>query len=149
VTLRAMSGMTPSPIIVDLFTQDLHVESHGILRADQRRMTAGVDADWRSAIFHAETNDDVHADHWEMHPLADEAVCCLRGATRIYVRAVKPGTPDELVPLLPCQAAIVPRGRWHRLEVDEPTDLLALTVRRGTQFEKRDDQPRTRNQPAS
>jgi hypothetical protein len=111
-------------------------------------MTAGVDADWRSAIFHAETNDDVHADHWEMHPLADEAVCCLRGAIRIDVRAAKPGTPDELVPLLPCQAAIVPRGRWHRLEVDErPTSspsrsAAARSSRSGTTNHGQETNPR-------
>jgi mannose-6-phosphate isomerase-like protein (cupin superfamily) len=130
--------MTPSITIVDLFTHDLHVESRGNIRADQRQMTASdSDADWRSAIFHAETDDDVHADHWEKHPLADEAVCCLHGAIRLHLRATQPDTPDDLVQLLPGQAAIVPRDRWHRLEVDQPTDLLAITVRRGTQLEKR------------
>jgi mannose-6-phosphate isomerase-like protein (cupin superfamily) len=128
--------MTPSITIVDLFTHDLHVESRGTIRADERRMVDS-DADWRSAIFHAETDDDVHADHWEKHPLADEAVCCLHGAIRLYLRAAQPDTPDDLVQLLPGQAAIVPCDRWHRLEVDEPTDLLAITVRRGTQLEKR------------
>jgi mannose-6-phosphate isomerase-like protein (cupin superfamily) len=70
-------------------------------------------------------------------PIADEAVCCLHGAIRLYLRAAQPDTPDDLVQLLPGQAAIVPCDRWHRLEVDEPTDLLAITVRRGTQLEKR------------
>ena len=69
--------------------------------------------------------------------LADEAVCCLHGAIRLHLSATQPDTPDDLVQLLPGQAAIVPRDRWHRLEVDEPTDLLAITVRRGTQLEKR------------
>jgi hypothetical protein len=31
--------------------------------------------------------------------------------------------------LLPGQAVIVPRDRWHRLELDEPSDLLVVTAR--------------------
>lgn len=133
-----MSDTTPSITIVDLFTHDLHFESRETIRADQRRMTANdSDADRRLTVFHAETDDDVHADHWEKHPLADEAVCCLHGAIRLHFRAVNPDTPDDVVQLLPGQAAIVPRDRWHRFEVNQPADLLAVTVRRDTQLEKR------------
>ncbi len=131
-----MSATTPSNII-DVFTHGLHFERRGTVRADQHRMANDDDNDWRLAIFHVETDDDVHADHWEKHPLADEAVCCLHGAIRLYLRAAQPDTPDDLVQLLPGQAAIVPCDRWHRLEVDEPTDLLAVTTRRGTKHEKR------------
>ena len=102
VTVRAMSDTTPSITIVDLFTHDLHFESRETIRADQRRMTANdSDADRRLTVFHAETDDDVHADHWEKHPLADEAVCCLHGAIRLHFRAVNPDTPDDVVQLLP------------------------------------------------
>ena len=72
VTLRVMRDTTPSSTIADLFTHDLHFESSGTICAEERRMADG-DADWRPAIFHAETDADVHADHWEKHPLADEA----------------------------------------------------------------------------
>jgi len=130
-----MTDTTSSGTIVDLFTDDLHVEPRGAIRAEERRMADG-DADWRLAAFHAETADDVHADHWEKHPHADEAVCCLSGATRLCLRAVQPGTPDEVVRLLPGQAVIVPHDRWHRFELEEPTDLLALTLRHGTQLER-------------
>jgi hypothetical protein len=131
-----MSDTTPSTTIVDLFTHDLHFESLETIRADERRFADGV-AEWRLAIFHAETDDDVRADHWEKHPLADEAVCCLRGAIRLHLRADQPGRSDDVVRLLACQAAIVPRDRWHRLEIEEPADLLAVTTRHGTQLEKR------------
>jgi hypothetical protein len=132
-----MSGVTPSSSIVDLFTHDLHFEPSGIIRADERRMTDGNPA-WRSAaIFQVETPEDVHADHWEKHPLGEEAVCCLRGAILLYLRGTQPDTPDDLIHLLPGQVSIVPRDRWHRLEADEPTDLLAVTVRHGTKLEKR------------
>jgi hypothetical protein len=130
-----MSDTTPSTTIVDLSTHDLHFESLETIRADERRFADGV-AKWRLAIFHAETDDDVHADHWEKHPLADEAVCCLRGAIRLHLRADQPG-PDDVFRLLPGQASIVPRDRWHRLEVEEPADVLAVTTRHGTQLAKR------------
>jgi hypothetical protein len=37
--------------------------------------------------------------------------------------------------LLPGQAVIVPGDRWHRLELDEPSDLLVVTARGRTQHE--------------
>ncbi len=129
-----MSSTTPGSTTVDLVTHHLQFDAHGSIWADERR-AAGGDADWRLALFHVETADDVHADHWEVHPLADEAVCCLHGAIRLYLRATQPDAPDELVHMLPGRAVIVPRGRWHRLELDEPTELLAVTVRRGTELE--------------
>jgi len=36
-------------------------------------------------------------------------------------------------------AVIVPRGRWHRLELDAPSDLMSITLRDGTRLEKRTD----------
>ena len=134
--MRVMTDTTLSDTIVDVFTRDLHFESHGTVRAEERRMADG-DADWRLAMFHAEIADDVHADHWEKHPLADEAVCCLSGAIRLRVRATQPGTPDDVVRLVPGRAVIMPRDRWHRFEFEAPTDLLAVTLRRGTQLQAR------------
>jgi quercetin dioxygenase-like cupin family protein len=83
-----------------------------------------------------ETADDVHADLWEMHPLADEAVCCLTGTLGLHLRATQPDTPDDVIHLLPGRAVIVPRGRWHRIDFEESAVLLAATVRRGTELEK-------------
>jgi len=40
----------------------------------------------------------------ESHPIADEAVCCLCGAVRLYLRA-QPAAADGVVQLLPGQAA--------------------------------------------
>jgi hypothetical protein len=96
-----MSDTTPSSTIVDLFTHDLHFESRATIRADERRFANGG-AGWRLAIFHAETDDDVHADHWEKHPLADEAVCCLRGAIRLPPTSqVRPTTWSDSSPARP------------------------------------------------
>jgi hypothetical protein len=57
--LAIMSGTTPNSTSVDLFTQDLHFESGGTIRADERRM-ADDHTDWRLAMFHVKAADDVH-----------------------------------------------------------------------------------------
>ena len=129
-----MHGMTVTST-VDLFTQHLLFEPSGTVRADERRMAGGGD-EWRLAMFHAETDDEVHADQWEQHPNADEAVCCVSGGIRLHLRGAQPGTPDDVVQLGPGRAVVIPRGRWHRLELREPSDLLVVTLRRGTQLEK-------------
>jgi hypothetical protein len=98
-----MSDTTPSSTIVDLFAHDLHFESHETIRDDERRFADGG-AEWRLAIFHAETDDDVHADHWGKQPLADEAVCCLRGAIRLHLvptSRVHPTTWSDSSPARP------------------------------------------------
>jgi len=124
--------------VVDLFTHYLHLETRGIVRARERRMAdSDGDAAWRLAMFHADTDDDVHADLWERHPLADEVVCCLRGAIRLHIRPTQPDAPTDVVHLVPGQATTVPPDRWRRLEVEEPADLLVVSIRRGTQLERR------------
>lgn len=74
-----------------------------------------------------------------MHPEAEEAVCCLTGGVRVYFRPTAPGDSEEMVRLPAGTAAIVPRGRWHRLELDAPSDLMAITLRSGTRLEMRTD----------
>lgn len=131
--------MTTTPIEapVDLFASALRIHPDGAVRAAQRRM-AGDDSDaWHIATFHVETDEDVHADHWEMHPEAEEAVCCLAGGVRVHFRPAGPGGDEEVVRLGAGTAAIVPRGRWHRLELDATSDLMSITRRRGTRLEKR------------
>ncbi|MET9182698.1 cupin [Kitasatospora aureofaciens] len=130
--------MTTTPIAaVELFASALHIHPDGDVRATERRMTGG-DADaWQMAAFHVETDADVHADHWEMHPAAEEAVCCLAGGVRVHFRPVEPGATEEMVRLPAGTAVVVPRGRWHRLELDAPSDLMSITLRHGTRLERR------------
>jgi mannose-6-phosphate isomerase-like protein (cupin superfamily) len=122
---------------LDLFASALHILPGGEVRAAERRMAASPDGAWQIGTFHVETDADVHADHWEMHPEADEAVCCLSGGLRMYFRPAEPGDPDEAVQLHPGSAVVVPRGRWHRLELDAPSDLMSITLRQGTRLERR------------
>ncbi|MFJ8471268.1 cupin domain-containing protein [Kitasatospora sp. NPDC094011] len=130
--------MTTTPITaVDLFAAALHIRPDGDVRAAERRMSGGDADTWQVATFHVETDADVHGDHWEMHPAADEAVCCLSGGVRVYFRPVEDGAEEETVRLPAGSAVVVPRGRWHRLELDAPSDLMSITLRGGTKLERR------------
>ena len=119
---------------IDMFASGITFHPSGDVRAAELRMTSG-DGAWQIGTFRAETDADVHADHWEMHPAAEEAVCCLAGGVRIYFRAAEPGGAEEMVRLPAGTAVIVPRGRWHRLELDGPSDLMSVTLRQGTRLE--------------
>ncbi|MFI8454788.1 cupin domain-containing protein [Kitasatospora sp. NPDC085464] len=132
--------MTTTPTTaVDLFASALHIHPDGNVLATGRRMTGGDPGAWQVATFHVETDADVHADHWEMHPAAEEAVCCLTGGVRVHFRPAAPGDAEETVRLTAGRAVIVPRGRWHRLELDAPSDLMSITLRTGTRLERRSD----------
>lgn len=124
---------------IDLFASALHFHPDGDVRAVERQMTSSSSGAWQIATFHVETNADVHADHWEMPPAAEEAVCCLTGGIRLYFRPDAPGGAEDMVQLQPGTAVVVPRGRWHRLELDTPSDLMSITLRNGTRLEKRTD----------
>lgn len=124
---------------VGLFASALHLHPDGDVRAVERQMTSSSSGAWQIATFHVETNADVHADHWEMHPEAEEAVCCLTGGIRLYFRPDAPDGTEDMVQLQAGAAVIVPRGRWHRLELDAPSDLMSITLRHGTRLEKRTD----------
>ncbi|MDT0305807.1 cupin domain-containing protein [Streptomyces sp. DSM 44917] len=130
--------MTTTPASpIDLFASALHIHPDGDLRAGERRMTSSDSGAWQIATFHVATDSDVHADHWEVHPEAEEAVCCLTGGVRVCFRPTTPGGAEDVVRLRAGTAVIVPRGRWHRLELDAPSDLMTITLRHGTRHEKR------------
>lgn len=124
--------MTLKPI--DMRARALHLHPDGSVRDDAPR-TAGQPEGWHLATFHADTDADVHADTWEMHPSAEEVVCCLAGALRLILRPEQPAAEPETVRLPSGTCCVVPRGRWHRIELDEPTDLMSVTLRHGTRRE--------------
>lgn len=125
--------MTVSPI--DLYSAAIRLTGERQAQHTERRFDAVRDG-WHIMAFRTETNDDSHADHWEMHPGADEVVSCLTGAIRMYFRTEGAGD-DEEIPLAANAAVIVPKGRWHRIEVDVPSDILAVTVLENTQLQPR------------
>jgi mannose-6-phosphate isomerase-like protein (cupin superfamily) len=127
--------MTHAPI--DMFARALRLHDDGAVRDEPFQVRDGMEG-WQLAAFHAETDEDVHADHWEVHPSAEEAVCCLSGGMRLILRPEEPGAREEVVRLTPGSCFIVPRGRWHRLELDGPTDLMSVTLPNGSRLEPRD-----------
>jgi mannose-6-phosphate isomerase-like protein (cupin superfamily) len=122
-----------TPTVVELCRQPLRLAPDGAVETAAGG-PAVHDTGWVLARFHAETDADVHADHWERHPGGDEVVASLGGSLRAVFRGER-GQPDQVVTLGPGGAAVIPRGRWHRLQVDGPTDLLVVTVRPGTELE--------------
>ncbi|XVQ06246.1 cupin [Spirillospora sp. CA-255316] len=126
--------MTVAPI--DLFASLVHLHQGGGIHAEPQVLDSERDG-WRLRAFHAKTDADVHADHWEVHPEAEEVVSCLIGKIRLYLRPERPGQQEEEIRLAAGTAAIVPRGRWHRIELDVPSNILAVTLPRGSRLEKR------------
>ncbi|WKX73653.1 cupin domain-containing protein [Streptomyces sp. XD-27] len=126
--------MTVTPI--DLFASFIHLRQGGHVHAEQPVFDPERDG-WQVMAFHVETDADLHADHWEVHPEADEVVCCLSGGIRLYLRPERPGDEEEEIRLAAGTAAIVPRGRWHRTALDAPGDIMAVTLPRGSRLEKR------------
>lgn len=73
------------------------VVAHGLAAGQMPSSDSGA---WQVATFRMETDADVHADHWEMHPRAEEAACCLTGGIRLYFRpshleGTQPTTPGR------------------------------------------------------
>ncbi|MGW0665399.1 cupin [Streptodolium elevatio] len=122
----------PTPPI-DLFSSPVHLRPDGGIQTAHAAMAAGAELDgWLLAVMHAESEADVHSDLWELHPDADEFVSCITAEIRIVFRPERSGDTDEEIRLTPGTAAIVPRGRWHRLIVDTPGYMMAVTLPRGT-----------------
>ncbi|SPL88904.1 unnamed protein product [[Actinomadura] parvosata subsp. kistnae] len=130
---KDVPDMTVTPI--DLFAHPLHLRQGGGIHPEKRATDCGEDG-WQLTALHARTDADVHADHWEVHPEADEVISCLIGKIRLYLRAEHSGQEEE-IRLMAGTAAIVPRGRWHRIELDIPSNILAVTLPRGSRLEKR------------
>ncbi|BDM74269.1 hypothetical protein HEK616_77560 (plasmid) [Streptomyces nigrescens] len=126
--------MTLTPI--DLFSSFIHLRQDGQVRAEQPVFDAEREG-WQLMAFRVQTDAEVHADHWEVHSDADELVSCLTGGIRLVLRPDQPGDKEEEIKLTAGTAAIVPRGRWHRMALDAPSDILSVTLPRGSRLEKR------------
>ncbi|MCV7400094.1 cupin domain-containing protein [Mycobacterium fragae] len=119
--------------VIDMFSNLMELRDGGAVVERQR----GVSGDWglwTVAAFHADSNDAVHSHVWERHPLGDELLYLLSGAITVHMRdhADGEGAPRALSPGTCC---VVPAGQWHRLTVEEPGDLVAITPRAETAHE--------------
>jgi mannose-6-phosphate isomerase-like protein (cupin superfamily) len=74
--------------------------------------------------FEFSDDESVHADHWERHPAGDEVLFVLEGRLLATIEA-EGGAQEAVVEA--GQGLIVPRARWHRLQVLAPGRLLAFT----------------------
>ncbi|MFG2563612.1 cupin [Streptomyces sp. NPDC048496] len=128
--------MTAAPI--DLFSSFIHFDPSGQVRAERPVFDPERDG-WQLMTFHVETDADVHGDHGEVHSAADELVSCLTGGVRLYFRPEQPGGKEEEIKLTAGTAAIVPHGRWHRIALDGPSDIMSVTLPRGSRLEKRSE----------
>ncbi|NRQ31844.1 cupin [Nonomuraea sp. NN258] len=129
--------MTVVPSI-DLFGSSIHLHQGGEIHAERGLRDEHSDQDgWRLTAFHAKSGADVHADHWEVHPEAEKMVSCLIGKIRLYLRPERPGQEEEEIRLTAGTATVVPRGRWHRIELDIPSTIMAVTLPRGSRLEER------------
>ncbi|WP_068924894.1 cupin [Planobispora rosea] len=125
--------MTVTPF--DLFARSVHLHRGGEISRREETADAGRDG-WRLTVLHAKTGDDVHADHWEVHPEAEKIVSCLIGKIRLPLRPERPGEAEEEIRLTAGTAAVVPRGRWHRIEPDIPSNIMTVTRPCGSRLEK-------------
>lgn len=133
--------MTVTPI--DLFASAVRLQQSGRIHAEKGALDSGQDG-WRLVAFHAKTDADVHADRWEVHPEAEEVVSCLIGKISLYLGPERPGQAEERITLGAGTAAIVPRGRWHRIKLDVPSNIMVVTRPRGRRLEKRLEDHRSR-----
>ncbi len=67
---------------------------------------------------------------WEMHPQGDKMLYLLSGAIDLVLLI---GEAERTLTLRPNNACIVPKGVWHRIVVQKPANILAITPSRGTQ----------------
>ncbi|HEY3952343.1 MAG TPA: cupin domain-containing protein [Streptosporangiaceae bacterium] len=124
--------------VINLFTPSgLRLHAGGTIDVETPPRMSGDQDGWMVASFHVESDQDVHGDHWEIHPAGQEVVSVLSGHARLVLRAEAGQGQDETVTLRPGTGCVIPQNRWHRLEIDGPTDLQAITPRRGSRLEPR------------
>lgn len=84
--------------------------------------------------FDFRSSADLHSSMQEMHPLADEVLFLISGA----IDVVLDEADSERTIALECgQAAIVPRGVWHRLVMRHPGTLVFINSRTAMQTRRR------------
>jgi mannose-6-phosphate isomerase-like protein (cupin superfamily) len=122
----------------DLFKTMIQLRPDGSAEASgpgdrHAALTGDAQSLWTIGAFHAEDDRAVHAGYWERHPHGHEVLFVSAGALRVYLRDEG---PEPVTTLRAGQSFIVPPGRWHRLAVEEPADLLSITPRSGTEHER-------------
>jgi mannose-6-phosphate isomerase-like protein (cupin superfamily) len=87
---------------------------------------AGRVYDRMVGAFDFQSSRDLHSSMQEMHPLADEVLILVSGAIDVILEEAG---VERTIALEAGQAAIVPRGVWHRLVMRRPGRLLFINSR--------------------
>ncbi len=91
---------------------------------------AGKRYDRLVGVFDFASSEDLHPSMQEMHPEADEVLYLVSGAIDVIVETAD---AEQTVALEAGQAAIVPRGAWHRLVMRRPGRVLFINSRTSMQ----------------
>jgi mannose-6-phosphate isomerase-like protein (cupin superfamily) len=123
------------PKTIDLTTTFIHLSDAGDAEAVKVTPTfwsgsSGNRYDRLTGIFDFSSASDLHSSMQEMHPEADEVLFLVSGAIDVML---EDGGVERVIALEAGQAAIVPRGAWHRLVMRRPGKLLFINSRRGMQ----------------
>ena len=105
-------------------------EAVDVTRSLWRGSAGGRRCDRLVGTFDFASARDLHSSMQEMHPEADEVLFLVSGAIDLVL---DDGDEERTIPLGPGQAAIVPRGVWHRLVMRNPGRLLFINSRTGMQ----------------
>ena len=119
----------------DLATTFVHLDPEG--GAEPLRVSRSFFASPRSGeyarlvgAFDFASDADLHSSMQEIHPQADELLLVVSGALDVVLEG---DDAERTVPLEAGQAAIVPRGVWHRLVMRRPGRLVFINNRRDMQ----------------
>lgn len=124
---------------LDLSRTFVHLTSGGDAEAVEltpafwRESSASASYHRLVGTFDFASSEDLHSSLQEMHPEGDELLFVVSGA--IDVHLAEPGS-ERTIPLEAGQAAVVPRGVWHRLVMRRPGKLLFVNCRTGMQTRK-------------
>lgn len=95
---------------------------------------AGARYDRVLGAFEFRSARDLHSEMQEMHPEGDEVLFLASGALDVLLDEAG---AERSVALEAGQAAIVPRGVWHRLVMRRPGTLVFVNSRTGMQSRAR------------
>jgi len=120
----------------DLSSTFIHLADGGsaepveVTRSLWRGSAGGRRCDRLVGTFDFASSRDLHSTMQEMHPEADEVLFLVSGAIDVVLGD---GDEERSIPLGAGEAAIVPRGVWHRLVMRSPGRLLFINSRTGMQ----------------
>ena len=121
---------------VDLSRTFVHLSNSGDLEQVELTPSFWRDSSSRAlydrlvGTFDFNSSEDLHSAMQEMHPEADELIFVVSGAIDVILQE---GDSEQVIPVVAGEAAIVPRGVWHRLVMRKPGKLLFVNSRTGMQ----------------